>query len=112
MKLLNERQPEIGCVFTLYDGTMEPIEEWVFKTANPTFNGMYEYVIKYFQITPSMIREKLSTVLKQTIANNIAQFCLKYQSTDNHDDMVVSVTTITRLVNMMNHIITCEFREV
>jgi hypothetical protein len=112
MKLLNERQPEIGCVFTLYDGTMEPIEEWVFKTTNPTFNGMYEYVIKYFQITPSMIREKLSTVLKQTIANNIAQFCLKYQSTDNHDDMVVSITTITRLVNMMNHIITCEFREV
>ena len=112
MKLLNERQPEIGCVFTLYDGTMEPIEEWVFKTANPTFNGMYEYVIKYFQITPGMIREKLSTVLKQTIANNIAQFCLKYQSTDNHDDMVVSITTITRLVNMMNHIITCEFREV
>lgn len=112
MKLLNERQPEIGCVFTLYDGTMEPIEEWVFKTPNPTFNGMYEYVINYFQITPGMIREKLSTVLKQTIANNIAQFCLKYQSTTNHDDMVVSVTTITRLVNMMNHIITCEFREV
>lgn len=112
MKLLNERQPEIGCVFTLYDGNMEPIEEWIFKTPNPKFNGMFEYVITYFNITPAMIREKLAMVLKQTIANNIAQFCLKYQTTDNHDDMVVSVTTITRLVNMMNHIITCEFREV
>ena len=112
MKLLNERQPEIGCVFTLYDGNMEPIEEWIFKTPNPKFNGMFEYVIAYFNITPAMIREKLAMVLKQTIANNIAQFCLKYQTTDNHDDMVVSVTTITRLVNMMNHIITCEFREV
>ena len=113
MTLLNERQPEVACVITLYNSDMtDVINEWVFKTPNPTFNGMYEFVIDHFKITPSMIREKLSTVLKQTIANNIAQFCLKYQSTDNHNDMIVSITTITRLVNMMGAIITCEFKEV
>ena len=112
-KLLTERQPEIGCVFTLYNGDMtEVINDWIFKTTNPTFNKMFEFVVERFEITPQMIREQLSTVLKQTIANNIAQFTLKYQTSKNHDDMVVSITTITRLVNMTNNIITCEFREV
>ncbi len=111
--LLNEHQPNVVCIFTLYNGDMtDVINEWVFKTNTPTFNGMYEFIIEYFKITPSMIRERLSTVLKQTIANNIAQFTLKYQSTDKHDDMIVSITTITRLVNMMGAIITCEFKEV
>jgi hypothetical protein len=88
------------------------IEEWVYKTANPTFNRLYEFVVDYFKITPEMIRKDMSKVLKQTISNNVAQFTLKYNQTADHDSLVVSITTITRLVNMVGHIITCEFREV
>lgn len=113
LRLMNTKQPDIACVITLYTGDMsEVINEWVFKTPNPTFNHMYEYVIDYFKITPEMIRKDLSKVLKQTIANNVAQFAVKYQLTDNKDELVVSITTITRLVNMTGNIITCEFKEI
>ena len=110
---IHAKQPDMVCIFTLYTPDMtNVIEEWVFKTHTPTFNAMYEFVITHFNITPIMIRTELSKTLKTTIANNLAQFAFKYSQTDNHSDMRVSVTTITRLVNMMGHIITCEFKEV
>lgn len=113
LKTVQAKQPNIACVITLFTPDMsDVIEEWVYKTSNPTFNRLYEYVIEYFKITPEMIRKDMSKVLKQTISNNVAQFTLKYQQTADHDSLVVSITTITRLVNMVGHIITCEFREV
>ena len=113
LALLNEKQPNIACIITLYTPDMnDVIEEWIFKTPNPSFNKMYEFIMAHFEITPEKIRKEMSKVLKQTIANNVAQFALKYSTSDNTDDMVVSITTITRLVNMMNHIITCQFIEI
>jgi hypothetical protein len=113
LKTVQVKQPNIACVITLFTPDMsDVIEEWVYKTANPTFNRLYEFVIDYFKITPEMIRKDMSKVLKQTISNNVAQFTLKYNQTADHDSLVVSITTITRLVNMVGHIITCEFREV
>lgn len=114
-ELLHTKQPNVVCIFTLWTPNMDDtINEWVFKTTTPTFNAMYEFIIKHFEITPQMIREKLSEKLKHTIANNVAQFALKYSmaSDKERSEYVVSITTITRLVNMMGYIITCEFKEV
>ena len=113
LALMNQRQPNIACVITLWKPDMsEVMEEWIFKTPNPTFNKTYEYVVDTFHITPDIVRRELSKVLKPTIANNVAQFTMKYATSPNKDELVVSITTITRLVNMVNHIITCEFKEI
>jgi hypothetical protein len=51
-------------------------------------------------------------MLKPTIANNIGQFLVRYENrSDDDDDMTVSITTITRLVNMEDHLIMAEFKE-
>jgi hypothetical protein len=88
------------------------LEEWVFTGPIVSFDGIFEYVIKKFDITPQTIREKLSQMLKPTIANNIGQFVSRYLNHDDDDDLVVSITTISRLVNMEGHIILAEFKEV
>lgn len=109
---IRKKQPNMACVIQLLTSDMgRVLEEWVFTGPIVSFDGIFEYVIKKFDITPQTIREKLSQMLKPTIANNIGQFVSRYLNHDDDDDLVVSITTISRLVNMEGHIILAEFKE-
>ena len=67
-------------------------------------------IIKMFEITPALVRNKMSETLKCTIVNNIAQCVAKYNNGD--PDNNVSITTVTRLVNMCDHLIYADFEDV
>lgn len=63
-----------------------------------------------FEITPTLVRNKMTETLKPTIVNNIAQCVAKYQN--GEPDLNVSITTVSRLVNMCDHLIYADFEEV
>jgi hypothetical protein len=90
----------------------EIINNWVFTSVEDCkFNEMFEYVVQKFDITPQMVRERMSKLLKPTIANNIGQFVAKYETSTHKDELVVSITTISRLANIVDHIVKVEFKE-
>ena len=106
-------QPKLKCVISVHkaDSTL-PIETWEFTSSKDTkFNSIFEFVITEFNITPTLVREQLSKLLKPTIANNIGQFVAKYQQADeaHRSEMIVSITTISRLSNMVGYCIKCVF---
>ena len=112
---VRKTQPNMCLVITLKTSDMNTtINEWVFTGPTVYFNRMFEYVIDYFEITPSIVRSKMTEMLKTTIVNNVAQLIAKYKSLENESEknaITISINTITRLVNMSNHILLAEFKE-
>ena len=109
---VRKHQPDMTCVVSLLSADMsETLNEWVFTGPEVSFIGMFDYIVDVFSITPSTVREKLSKLLKPTIANNIAQFLAKYEMVDDKSEVPISITTIARLVNMENHLLMAEFKE-
>ena len=108
-----KHQPGLICRIKLMDGTqIQTINQWTFTGVEDCkFNDMFEYVVKTFEITPSMVRDRMSKLLKPTIANNIGQFIAKYENSTHKDELVVSITTIARLAGIVNHAIKVEFKE-
>ena len=110
---IREYQPNMVCVISLMTQDMsKTLHEWVFTGPITKFNKMFETVIRDFSITPASIRAKMVNTLKPTIVNNIAQLIAKYENTDDKEDINVSINTITRLVNMEEHLLFAEFKEV
>lgn len=113
---IRKTQPNMCCVITLKSGDMnEVIKEWTFTGPEVYFNKIFEFVIEYFEITPSIVRNKMTTMLKTTIVNNVAQLVAKYTSLTDEEEkkqLTISINTITRLVNMSDHILLAEFKEV
>lgn len=113
---VRKSQPNMCCVITLKSSDMnETINEWTFTGPEVYFNKIFEFVIEYFEITPSMVRNKMTTMLKTTIVNNVAQLVAKYTSLTDEEEkkqLTISINTITRLVNMSDHILLAEFKEV
>ena len=103
------------CVITLESADMNTIiNQWVFTGPEVYFNKMFEFVIEYFEITPSIVRNKMTTMLKTTIVNNVAQLIAKYTSLTDEDEkkkITISINTIARLVNMSDHILLARFEE-
>jgi hypothetical protein len=88
------------------------IKEWfIHDKDDVTFIQIFDFVISYFEITPYMVRELMTKTLKPTVVNNVAQFVAKYQaaSKEERESFVVSIRTITRLVNMKGYLIFAEF---
>lgn len=88
------------------------IKEWfIHDKDDVTFIQIFDFVISYFEITPYMVRELMTKTLKPTVVNNVAQFVAKYQSAskEERESFVVSIRTITRLVNMKGYLIFAEF---
>lgn len=88
------------------------IKEWfIHGKDDVTFIQIFDFVISYFEITPYMVRELMTKTLKPTVVNNVAQFVAKYQaaSKEERESFVVSIRTITRLVNMKGYLIFAEF---
>lgn len=111
---IRQFQPNLTCVITLLEPDMsDVIEEWYFVGPDVYFNKMFEYVIERFEITPSMIRTKMTEMLKPTIVNNVAQLVAKYTSLETDEekkDITISISTITRLVNMSGYLLIAEFK--
>lgn len=105
-------QPNMCCVITIMSGDMEEtLNEWVYTGPDVSFNNIFEYVVETFNITPTMVRNKMTETLKPTIVNNIAQLIAKYAVTEDKSELTISINTISRLVNMTNNLIFAEFTE-
>lgn len=106
-------QPNMSCVITLMEPDMsDVVNEWVFIGPDVYFNKLFEYVIEHFEITPTIVRNKMTEMLKPTIVNNVAQLIAKYNNiTDEKEkqNITISISTITRLVNMSGYILMAEF---
>jgi len=112
---LRKTQPNMCCVITLMTADMNTtINEWVFIGNDVYFNDIFEFVIDYFKITPSMVRQKMTTMLKTTIVNNVAQLISRYRSLNTVEEkrtLNISINTVTRLVNMSEALLMAEFKE-
>lgn len=109
-------QPNMCCVIQIKKPALNTVvQEWVFTGPKAYFNGIFEYVIDEFKITPYQVRTELSKVLKTTIVNNVAQLIAKYRSLETDDEkrnIPISIITINRLVNMVGYTLTAEFKEI
>lgn len=112
---VRKSQPNICCIITLKTADMNTVlNEWVFTGPDVYFNKIFEYVVDYFKITPTIVRNKMTEMLKTTIVNNVAQLIAKYntlESEEEKQELTISISTVTRLVNMSDHILLAEFKE-
>lgn len=112
---IRKTQPYMTCVISLKTGdSSEVVNEWVFAGPEVYFNRIFEYVVKSFEITPAKIRTQMGEMFKMTIVNNVAQLLGKYETlkTDEEKKQIpISISTITRLVNMSHHLLFAEFVE-
>lgn len=112
MKTIKESQ-KLTCSFDIYEADgVTSVKHFEFDNKkDKNFNYILDYVLDHFEITPQMIKEKLTEHFKATVVINIYTLINKYvNATDaEKDEFKVSILTITRLVNMMNHIIICKF---
>jgi hypothetical protein len=109
---IKQNQPNIVCCISLVRPPDIIINEWTYNDKDVNFTSMLDYILKYFKLNPNVIRTKLGEMLKPTIVNNIAQTVAKYQNSDDADraDINVSITTLTRLANMYEHMLFAEFK--
>ena len=112
MKTIKESQ-KLTCSFDIYEADgVTSVKHFEFDNKkDKNFNYILDYVLDHFKITPQLIKEKLTEQFKPTVVINIYTLINKYvNATDaEKDEFKVSILTITRLVNMMNHIIICKF---
>ena len=109
-------QPKMTCVISLKTADMDTvIHEWAFTGPDISFIKIFDFVIDYFDITPPMIRQKMTKQLKNTIVNNVAQLVARYKMIENESEkekLTISISTITRLVLMSDHLLIAEFKNV
>lgn len=112
MKTIKESQ-KLKCSFEIYEADgVTLIKKFEFDNSkNKNFNYILDFVLDYFKITPQRIKDQLTEHFKPTVVINIYTLINKYLGSDEteRDEFKVSILTITRLVNMANHIITCKF---
>lgn len=111
---VRESQPNIVCCVSLVKPIDEVLKTWTFDNKDVNFIDIFGYILKYFDLNPTIVRTKMGELLKPTIVNNIAQLVAKYQYGDDNDraSINVSITTLTRLVNMCDHMLFAEFKKV
>lgn len=114
LDIVRESQPNIVCCVSLVKPIDEVLETWTFDNKDVNFINIFGYILKYFDLNPTIVRTKMGELLKPTIVNNIAQLVAKYQYGDDNDraSINVSITTLTRLVNMCDHMLFAEFKKV
>ena len=110
LEVVHKSQPDIKCVITITTADMQTdVFEVEYHTPDAIdFLTIFRWLLDYFNITPSSIRNKLSETLKPTIVNNISQLVSRVQQ-NNTEDLIISITTITRLVNCHDHLIFARF---
>ena len=110
LETVHKNQPDIVCTIYLRNNKNDDIVCWNMY-GDSSFNPILEYILKRLEITPQIVRAKLSSTLKTTIVNNMSQLVSKFNSLTNEErkEFRVSIMSITRLVNMMDHIIVAKF---
>lgn len=115
LSILRQHQKNMTCTITLKTRDAQTIiGEWVFTGPEVYFNKIFEFVVEKFDITPAKIRSEMGKMFQMTIVNNIAQFLGKYETIKTEEDRKkenISISTITRLVNMSHHLLFAEFVE-
>lgn len=115
LKTIRETQPKMTCVISLRKpDSLDVVKEWVFTGPEVYFNRLFEYVVESFEITPSKIRSQMGEMFKMTIVNNVAQLLGKYETLKSDEErkkISISISTITRLVNMSHYLLFAEFAE-
>ena len=117
LEIVHKKQPCVRCVVrfedVIEDMEIRLVSERVYKDGEITFNSLFEDVLIYYHISPSDIRQKMTETLKATIVNNISQLVSKYYKSTKEEQqkMVISISTINRLVNMSGGILTAEFED-
>lgn len=115
LSILRKSQKDMTCTITLKTADARTVvEEWVFTGPEVYFNRIFEYVVDKFDITPAKIRSELGKMFQMTIVNNVAQFLGKYETLKTDEERKkenISISTITRLVNMSHHLLYAEFVE-
>lgn len=115
LSILRKHQKNMTCTITLKTSDAQTIvEEWVFTGPEVYFNKIFEFVVDKFDITPAKIRNELGKMFQMTIVNNVAQFLGKYETLKTEEERKkenISISTITRLVNMSHHLLYAEFVE-
>lgn len=107
---IRQKQKDMICIVSIIDEDEHSImKRWIFPDPLNRFVSILDYVLEEFNITATSIRNKMCSVLKPTIVNNIAQSVTKYQSLSNKEDANISITTIFRLVNMEGYLMKAEF---
>lgn len=112
LRLIRKRQPNVVCDISIETNDMkETLHTWRFDGSEDdvTFNDIFREVVQRFDITPQLVRTKMTETLKPTIVNNIAQLIAKYEIDPALTDVNVSINTISRLVNMQDHLLFAEF---
>lgn len=112
LEMLHVHQPNLVCCVTVYDHDMIPLHEWEFD-GDVCFLPMFDWVVNHYDITPTDIRKRLTQTLKSTIVNNVSQLVSKWKKSSDEErvKMVISITTVQRLVNMTGDILLAEFYE-
>lgn len=109
LQSIHSVQPKMACVITIQNGHLDTLKEFVYTT-KVHFHELFKWVVTHFKITPQLVRQEMVKKLDipHSTTNNIGQDLSKV------DDPTVSVSiiTISRLVNMMDHIIKAEFKEI
>lgn len=107
---VHANQPDVICKVSLMSPDMSVThKEWILDEHNTNFNKIFGYVVKHFNMTPSSVRNKMKESLKPTIVNNIAQLLSKYEKDPSLDNIIVSINTISRLVNMEGFLLFANF---
>lgn len=106
LEVVHRNQPNIKCIITVTTVDMSEtiLEVEYFDPDSIDFLDMFKWLLEYFHVTPTSIRNKLNETLKPTIVNNISQLVSRVQS-GNTDGLIISIATITRIVNSHDHLI-------
>lgn len=116
LDIIHQKQPNICCCISMdnFNGVeIIPVYDWVYKDNEINFVEPFRTVLNYYAITPSDIRKRMTETLKSTIVNNVSQLVSKFykSSKEEQDQMVISISTIQRLVNMCGGCLSAEFYE-
>lgn len=106
LEVVQRTQSDIKCVITIMTGDMNETiyEVHYFKPNAVDLLEILKWLLDKFNITPGGIRTKMAGIFKPTIVNNISQLVSRVQQ-GNTDGVVVSIATITRIVNCYDHLI-------
>lgn len=105
-------QPNLICKISLLSQDMsQTLHVWTYTGPVVKFNNIFETVVNEFNITPSIVRNKMTATLKPTIVNNVSQLLSRYENSEDRESINISINTITRLVNMEDHLLFAEFVE-
>ena len=109
---VHKQQPDVTCVISLRNNLNEDLVRW-YMYNEVSFTPILAYIIKNLHITPQIVRVKLANTLKTTIVNNMSQLVSKFNSISDEEkkEFRVSIMSITRLVNMAEHILVAHFEE-